>query len=369
MKYSEAYLFIGFCLSLLVRSDRLSTFVAKFKSDRMNWPLIVTISSRQMVTPALFSSFKAHGLEGVLDPEIRNYLSIIHQLNLERNETILKEVYQLVSRLNEIGVQPTLIKGAAHLASGLYKDPGARIMSDIDILVPESLLMTCVEKLKSIGYDSKKPFDGELRSHHFPRLFHPNRGAGVEVHRWPTHKNEIKAKDVLQESSLWDVNGKQFRIPSREHSVMIDILHAHTGSYRFFPGQVNLRASMDYALLTQAPNENVVWERIFSVLYAVKGKESMEAFMDTTHWLIATPLPFSSRKCMRVNLSRLARKACVNSRHFERGILLTLLLINHAKFLSLRFVDLDVNEILKRLTSLEKWQNQISTLQNGIRSI
>ncbi len=368
MKDREAHLFIGLCLSALVESHRSPVLAAKLKSGQINWPLIVTISSRHLVTPALFASFQVHGLTEILESEVRNYLSIIHQLNLARNKNILKEVHDVVFKLNDVGVQPTLIKGAAHLTSGLYKDPGARIMSDIDMLVPESQLMSCVGALKSLGYGSKNPFDGELKGHHFPRLIHPNREVGIELHRWATSKNAIKAEEIFGASSLWEINGNKFRIPSREHALMINIIHAHTGALRF-PGQINFRANMDHALLIQAPGEKVDWARISEALCSVSEKKAMEAFLDTNYWLMAVPLPLPLRTGLQLYLGRLGRKVCVTNHYFEKGILLTLFFIHYINSLMLRFKDLGLNEFLLRLTSPKKWKNQATALKNVVKSL
>ena len=46
--------------------------------------------------------------------------------------------------MNSRGIVPVLLKGAAYLKTGVYEDPAARILSDLDLLVEEARVSEAV---------------------------------------------------------------------------------------------------------------------------------------------------------------------------------------------------------------------------------
>ena len=62
-----------------------------------------------------------------------------------------QELERLVTALNEAGVRFLLLKGAA-LRRWLYPEPAMRVMSDIDLLVPESTHAAATAVMEALGY-------------------------------------------------------------------------------------------------------------------------------------------------------------------------------------------------------------------------
>ena len=83
---------------------------------------------------------------------IVRYFDAVLRINRSRNKQIRSEAIEIAKTLNVIGVVPVFLKGATALLCEAYRDEGARIMGDLDMLVPEGSDQDYVDALRSIGY-------------------------------------------------------------------------------------------------------------------------------------------------------------------------------------------------------------------------
>jgi Uncharacterised nucleotidyltransferase len=105
-------------------------------SGSVRWVTFVELASNCLVAPALLAAARENGLDDSLPMDVVAYLEGMATLNRQRNELIRTQAVELASILNDQNVAPVLLKGGAHLFSGLYADPGHRVMIDLDILIP-----------------------------------------------------------------------------------------------------------------------------------------------------------------------------------------------------------------------------------------
>ena len=92
------------------------------------WPEVVRLADSHLVTPAVWCGLVQKGLDSSLPDEPRRYLSSVYGMNQERNSSLLRQLDEAVLALNEVGIVPFLLKGAAHIRTGVYADPAARIL-------------------------------------------------------------------------------------------------------------------------------------------------------------------------------------------------------------------------------------------------
>ena len=90
------------------------------------------------------------GMTEELPEELHTYLDDLHQLNRERNAQLQAQLLEAVQQLNSIDITPVLLKGAMHLVTDMYGDSGARIMSDVDLLVPREDTERCMAALQEL---------------------------------------------------------------------------------------------------------------------------------------------------------------------------------------------------------------------------
>ena len=97
----------------------------------------------------------------------------------------------MVSTLNAVGIEPVLLKGAAHLADGIYPDPGVRIVGDVDLLVPAGSAPDALPSLLRSGFVAAAPTPlVSLPMHHLPRLCDRDTGVAVELHTEVVRRRE-----------------------------------------------------------------------------------------------------------------------------------------------------------------------------------
>ncbi|MGI9492575.1 MAG: nucleotidyltransferase family protein, partial [Geminicoccaceae bacterium] len=109
--------------------------LSRWSSDQ--WEAVIALASRQLVLPSIAARLATDGTCAAMDPSLHAFFQEIHAGNIRRNGALLGQVDQICARANQLAIRPILLKGAAHLASNLYGDLGARYVSDIDILVDD----------------------------------------------------------------------------------------------------------------------------------------------------------------------------------------------------------------------------------------
>ena len=93
-------------------------------APRASWQDLLGAARVHVVLPAL--SWCARDDKSV-PPELRSYLEAVTRLNGKRNERLRRQLEQVARALNDIGIEPTLLKGAAYLIGDVYPTSVARL--------------------------------------------------------------------------------------------------------------------------------------------------------------------------------------------------------------------------------------------------
>ena len=93
-----------------------------------DWDQTIAVAAREEIIPALHNRLSG-------PPEVSDFLEAIRELNGDRNRQLLRETETLAAILNQAGIEPVLLKGAAYLTTEVYADPASRLLQDIDLLV------------------------------------------------------------------------------------------------------------------------------------------------------------------------------------------------------------------------------------------
>lgn len=320
MSSRAAWRFMGLCLGALAEESLAPVVKARLAQGRVDWEEVARLSSRLGVGPALFSCLARHGLEPFLDRQAWAWLRYAHALNLGRNRDLLNQAGRVCRALNAHGVRPVFIKGLAHLACGLYPDQGARVMGDIDLLVPGDRVPDCVAALKAQGYALGLPQRGEgMVGRHFPKLVHPGHAAAVEVHRWAVPANTLSASRVLEQARPLDLGGAQAGRPSLAHSMMINIIHAQKTGAEGFAGRPEPRALLDHALLARRAGQPD-WLVVEAGLREAGLGLELDAFVETARWLMGLKPAFRPRRGLALALALTAGRLWASGRPFELAI-------------------------------------------------
>jgi Uncharacterised nucleotidyltransferase len=229
-----------------------------------DWERLFAEASDESMLPALYGRMREIGLNESLPHPVLDFLSSVESLNAERNDAILGEVKLAVRLLNQIGIQPILLKGLAYLATGVYDIPAARYLADVDLLIPEIQINQAAQALMQSGFeaDDSDPF-ARFRHHH-PPLMRPG-AVHFELHHALTMSQAgalLPAGKMIESSIAVDLDGVQVRVPSPEHMMTHLIMHSqlqHPYNERIWPP---VKAMYDLVLLQRRFEDKIDWNRI-----------------------------------------------------------------------------------------------------------
>lgn len=103
------------------------------------WRSVLAMANEHLPTPALWSALGSPRDIETVPADVRAYLPALHALNGQRDAVIRQQVLELIAALTTTNIVPQLLKDALTLFDGPYDDPAARMMRDIDVLVPVAL--------------------------------------------------------------------------------------------------------------------------------------------------------------------------------------------------------------------------------------
>ncbi len=173
-------------LSKLISPTEIDNKISKeiVLSKNTPWNEIIDFANMRLLIPTLYSALEHKGLlEHIEDELIVEYLTTVYEFNRIRNEAIMLQLQDISNLLSEIGVTPVLLKGAAALSERYYYHIGARVMMDVDILVPEEKIVKCIELMETKGgYKTFENSSSEWGIHHYQRISSDNGVAAVELH-------------------------------------------------------------------------------------------------------------------------------------------------------------------------------------------
>lgn len=272
MNNRECFYFIGRCLTLGFNEQTDNDIISEIRQDNVEWEKFVYTASNHMVLPLLYQKFRDNDILEIVPDEIAEHLEMIYNLNLKRNKEILKQIKSINTLLYEREIKPIFLKGSAYLLDGLYEDKGARIMSDIDFLVSDIDFLKTVEILKSVGYESGKPFyeDELVICKHYPPLVKEGLPVEIEIHRIPV---DIEFSGNFNYSTIEnekkDINNEiEYFIPSDKHLIISNFFHSFMARDINLISNVSLRNFYDLYKLSE--RENI--EEVFSKLKGYSGK-------------------------------------------------------------------------------------------------
>lgn len=230
------------------------------------WDEIIDFANQHLLIPALHDALQQKDLiKLVKNEKMVEYLSTVYEFNRIRNEAILVQVQEICHLFAEIDVTPVLLKGASALSEGHYHSIGARVMVDLDILVPEDKIFKCIELLKSKG--KYKLIDEEKSSwsiddhHHYLRIYNDDGVAALELHH---HALAKEAYPYLTDQKLMEHVRKSKII---DNAYVIEptfefyhaFLHSEISSYAHTNNTFRLRHLQQAAIIATVCQKEMNW--------------------------------------------------------------------------------------------------------------
>ena len=251
-------------LSISPRGDIKAETVKAATLPQSFWIEFVRIATDSLMGPALALRFEQLGLSGIVPALVERHCHAVLRLNRSRNAQLRAEAIELASELNRIDVVPLFLKGGSGLLSGLYDDPGMRIMSDLDMLVPVDRARDCERLFSELGY-SRASFIPRPRDKTIGTFLRMSSAAPIDLHHevlaYPNQRL-LSAHETIENSVVHRLNGVAVAVPSPTHQVVLNIGHAHLNDHGYRYGHLPLRSLQDFALLLQKLRGSIDWQQI-----------------------------------------------------------------------------------------------------------
>jgi hypothetical protein len=187
-------------------------------------------------------------------------LDAVTRLNAKRNDRLCRQLEQVACALNDIGIEPTLLKGAAHLIGELYPSSTARLMADLDILVPQERGRDAFAAMQAIGFVLNVSISDT--HHHLPSMRHSETNIVIDVHTRLLHTLSdpiVPASWVHEQSRVIQFRGSRVKLPSPTIMIGHNVVHDQLNHERFAWKQVELRQLLDLAMLRARYEQAIDW--------------------------------------------------------------------------------------------------------------
>jgi hypothetical protein len=209
-----------------------------------------------------------------LTPEVRAFVELSLAYAREKAERRRQGVVMLARAMNAIGVEPVLLKGSAAQFGGIYPDPGFRLMSDIDLLVPAERLAASVAAAEEAGFVTR---DNEDHGHAHAPQDHRDLGLMLEIHHRLTRiceRDSFPAAALLERTERQLVEGAVVRIPEWSMHAALVLLHAFAWDRSRHMALVPFKALLDLAAL-KASGRLAGWDGVIDLVERAGERTSM----------------------------------------------------------------------------------------------
>lgn len=259
-----------------------------------DWAHVLALANEHLLTPALRRAVQPH--RAAVPSEVWRYLEHIHLMNSRRNRFIRRQALELIRALNAAGIEPLLLKGILMTLHERRFDKGARMMADIDFVVPADLRDLALSVLARLGYRPNREFP--TGHHAVGEYMRDGDPAAVDLHiELIDQKYLLPAAEVWADASrVQAAGGGTYRVPSPTHRVFHNILHAQT-HYRggYYRAELDLRQTFELAYLARAYGSRIDWAAIAGRMRAYRAAPVVQSYVMNAERLMGTPWPFPRR--------------------------------------------------------------------------
>ena len=230
------------------------------------WPALLELAGRGWLIPALHVALQRADRLDDVPSDVRDYLSLLHDRNRERNRRLREQLVEATRALNAAAIEPVLLKGAIHLFTAGEEDLGSRMISDLDLSIPPAELARAKSALNGIGYGCCY---GERE------MARPQDVGVIEFHHRPSARSAPYLSGDLRASSPGMIrDGAAARIPTAMARALHLIVHDMIKEGDYWTFRINLRHLHDLAGLA-CSSEGIDWRRLGALLSDPVGRNAL----------------------------------------------------------------------------------------------
>ena len=293
-----------------------------------DWVRLVGLANRTLTTPSLREF--ALRFKDRIPADLFECIAEMHRRNLERNDRLTAQLAEAVAALNEAGIVPVLLKGAATLATSERLNCGSKLMCDLDIMVVPAEMIASVQALQGVGY----------------RVIHET---PPHAERWYAdlmRRRDAGAIDLqsqLPGPAFFYPGQRQFRnhcrpvaigqgtalVPCATYQALILVIHDEFLDNGYWVGHMDLRHLLDLRDLVRTGG--VDWQMLSSLAPSRLARNALETQMVALSSMLGTDVPASLRRRWMPRLQHW-RRTCLARFPFLRLPLLLFALLDYGNY-------------------------------------
>ena len=269
LPFENSFALLGIFLAPVKTPQTLQRLQAAIGAGRIDWGQLLYQANVQLCSPLWYVRLKQDGLLERLPEDLQAYLAELHQANVERNGEFQSALVELLRVFEREGIAAVLLKGAATFCDDLYRDAGARLLRDLDILVPPQHTERCREILLGLGYrevpEPNMAAEGlptDERHHHLPPFCRPGSPVVVEIHFKVSYGH---AGRVLPVADAWEnlvtarLDGLRVSVFNPSWRLLHNAAHALVPHCEFIRGEISLLQLAEFSALVHRYGADIDW--------------------------------------------------------------------------------------------------------------
>lgn len=209
-----------------------------------DWGGIIALANRSLCTPTVANRLREAGRFHDLPGDVQAFLAEILARNEERNRRLFHQLDEAAALLNQIGVQPVLLKGTAWLAGVEVERRASRLLTDIDLMVPAERFHDVIERLAGAGYRLDTPV---VRPDVPVVLMRPQDAGTIDLHTEYGGATTLHFghADLAGDGVFRHLSRGAIHLPSAVAGMAILLLHDQLKGRDYLRGRIDLRHLLD----------------------------------------------------------------------------------------------------------------------------
>ena len=282
-----------------------------------DWDIVSKIAINTGLAPLLYQKIKLLEQEISIPAETFRKLKKAYYTTLSRSIHLQKAYIEIGKLFNENNIEFIPLKGI-YLCEWLYKDPGLRLMSDIDLLVKVEDGPRCIRLLHEMGYVypnwdleenaiSMKDLDLNSGPIHYRQVLKED--VSIEIHiklQYEAENCNFKLEQIRENTIL--TNNLNFRYYRLEFYDLLIYQCLHLKKH--FLGLVHVQFSgfADIANILNEYEYTIDWDILESRCLRYNCNDIVYSVLAIVYYYFEAPLPFEKKKKYAYYLSNYDKK-------------------------------------------------------------
>jgi Uncharacterised nucleotidyltransferase len=258
-----------------------------------DWMSLLGLANQTLTTPALME-FSVR-FKDQIPEDVCLYIREMFERNVARNDRLAAQLTETVAAINNGGVTPVLLKGAAMLATAARPHWGARLMSDLDIMVLPDQIEATMDSLFAAGYCvHAQPSPGAAKW--YADLKRSGDVGMVDLHRGlPGPAVFYPPSDSLrQHCKMIKVGRATAYVPSATYQALILTIHDQFQDFDYWIGNIDVRHLIELRDLAISP-EGIDWEMLAALTPSKLARNALETQLVALFRLLGVDVPTRMR--------------------------------------------------------------------------